>query len=79
MSDWRDVTETTGIPGKPTTLRKDRDNGYFAEVWQVAHVVGWSVWGPQYQTALASGESDSMEHAMADAEHVLSSLPFLDE
>lgn len=73
-SDWTDVTEKSGIPGKPATLRKDRGDGYFAEVWRVASIVGWSVWGPEYETALRSGETDTVEAAMSAAEAVLAEV-----
>jgi hypothetical protein len=71
MSDWIDVTEKSGLPGRPATLRKDRGDGFYAEVWRVANVIGWSVWGPTYQTALRSGESDTVEGAMTAAENAL--------
>lgn len=64
---WQDVTATTGAPGKPPTLQMNRD-GYSAAVTKIGNVVSWAVWGERYQTAIATGETDSIESAKKAAE-----------
>lgn len=71
MAAWVDVTQETGMPGSPYTLRNDRGDGHIAEVCQIGHVFSWGVWGPQYQTSTAHGESRTLGQAIADAETAL--------
>lgn len=67
---WEDVTATTGIPGKPPTLKKSVGN-YSALVTEIGRVVCWSVWGTRYQTAIATGETDSIESAKDAADSAI--------
>jgi hypothetical protein len=67
---WQNVTASTGMPGKPTRLRADQGQ-YIAEVTRIGPVAVWSVFGPKYQGALYSGETDSIETATRAAESAL--------
>lgn len=63
---WSDVTPH----GRPLLLRKGSGR-YLAEVTRIGPVVSWSVFGPQYQSALLSGETGSIEKAILSAESAL--------
>ncbi|BBY53998.1 hypothetical protein H7J07_05190 [Mycobacterium koreense] len=68
MTDWAPASTPIG-PGHSwwTTQR----GSHFAEITNVGPVWCWAVFGPQYQSALSSGECSDLETAKQQAEAAL--------